>query len=67
MKPEDGITAVNAIRMMDDQAKIIMVTSHGDAAIRAAAHKAGALAFVLKEDLQQIAPIIAGAENRKKP
>lgn len=67
MKPMDGITAVNVIRLMDDQAKIIMVTSHGDTATRAAAKKAGALAFVLKEDLHQIPPIIAGAENRKKP
>lgn len=63
MKPVDGITAVNVIRMMDESAKIIMVTSHGDSAIRAASQKAGALAFVLKEDLQQIPPIIAEAER----
>jgi two-component system chemotaxis response regulator CheY len=65
MKPMDGITAVNAIRKMDGHAKIIMVTSHGDTAIRTAAHKAGALAFVLKEDLQQIPPIIAGAKRKR--
>jgi DNA-binding NarL/FixJ family response regulator len=58
MTPVDGITAVNVIRKMDDHAKIIMVTSHGDTAIRAAAQKAGALAFVLKENLQEISLII---------
>ena len=63
MKPVDGIAAVNVIKKMDDHAKIIMVTSHGDTAIRAASQNAGALAFVLKEDLYQIPPIIAAAEK----
>ena len=58
MKPVDGITAVNVIRMMDERAKIIMVTAHGDTAIRAAAQNAGALAFVLKENLEEISFII---------
>lgn len=58
MKPMDGITAVNAIRELDDEAKIIMVTSHGDTAIRAASKKAGAMAFVMKENLQEIPRIL---------
>lgn len=66
MKPMDGITAVNAIREMDEKAKIIMVTSHGDAAVREASKKAGALAFVMKEDLKEI-PRILATKNSANP
>jgi two-component system chemotaxis response regulator CheY len=66
MKPVDGITAVDAIRKMDGNAKIIMVTAHGDIAVRTAAQNAGAVAFVLKEDLDQIPPIIAGTKKDDK-
>lgn len=47
----DGIAATRAIRRLDPDARVIIVTAHGDDRYRKAANAAGARGFVLKEDL----------------
>lgn len=54
----DGIAAVRALRRLDADAHIIMVTAHGDAPYRRAAAEAGAEDFVLKEDLLDLPALL---------
>lgn len=54
----DGIAAVRALRSLDADAHIIMVTAHGDAPYRHAAAEAGAENFVLKEDLLDLPTLL---------
>ena len=52
MMPQvDGIAATREIKSDYPAAKIIIVTSHESAVMREAAEKAGACAYVLKENL----------------
>lgn len=52
MMPEtDGIAATRLIRSSFPQARIIIVTSYDSATMREEAQKAGAVAYVLKENL----------------
>jgi two-component system chemotaxis response regulator CheY len=44
----DGVDAVTAIKAIDPEARVIMVTSHGQEAMVARALDAGALGYVLK-------------------
>ena len=48
MPDMDGITAVKKIKELDDDANIIMVTSHGQEAMVMNALKAGAKGYILK-------------------
>ena len=54
----DGISATEAIRAIDDQAKVIILTSYDDKRFRAAARNAGVIAYVLKENLLELAPLL---------
>jgi two-component system chemotaxis response regulator CheY len=54
----DGIAATRALREIDAQACIIMVTGHGEEPYRRAAAAAGAAAFVLKEDLLDLPTLV---------
>lgn len=47
----DGIAATRALRRIDPDIRVVMVTAHGDDAYRRASAAAGATAFVLKENL----------------
>src|SRR5207249_2037467 len=47
----DGITATRQIKAAFPEARVIIVTSHGDEPLRAAASEAGACGYVLKENL----------------
>jgi DNA-binding NarL/FixJ family response regulator len=58
MSEVDGITATEAIRAMDEHAKVIILTAFDDKRFRAAARKAGVVAYVLKENLREIAPLL---------
>src|SRR5262245_51558824 len=51
MELGDGITATRKIKAAFPDARIVMVTAHNDAPLRAAARKAGACGYVLKENL----------------
>jgi CheY-like chemotaxis protein len=60
MRPMDGFTATRAIVGRFPQARVVIVTQHDDAATRARAFQAGACAFIAKEDLRPLRPLIAG-------
>ncbi len=50
----DGITATSRIKTDYPDAHILIVTDHGDEPLRAAAQKAGACGYVLKENLIEV-------------
>jgi len=54
----DGLQAAERICQTYQDARIIMVTTYDDVEYRDAASKAGACAYVLKEDLEQLTGII---------
>ncbi len=62
MKNVDGITATQQIMAAYPQAKIMIVTDYNDDDLRRAAREAGACQYVVKEDLLDIADILAKAE-----
>ena len=55
----DGLTAARAIRQLDGEARILVVTEYGDEHYRRAAAAAGARGFVLKDDLLQLPELLA--------
>jgi CheY-like chemotaxis protein len=61
MKPMDGLRATAAIKARLPQTHIAIVTQYDDDALRAAAVRAGACAYVLKEDLLQLRDILSKA------
>lgn len=63
----DGIAATRAIRLLDPAARVVMVTAHGDEPYRRAAAAAGATAFVLKENLLELPPLLAAAAVKSSP
>lgn len=56
----NGIDATSRIRAFDPNAKIIMVTSYDEKDLRQAAAAAGAIGFVLKDDLRRLDSILKG-------
>lgn len=67
MKNVDGITATRQIMAAHPRAKIMIVTDYNDEDLRRAAFKAGACQYVVKEDLLDIADILAKAEIADVP
>jgi CheY-like chemotaxis protein len=59
----DGINATSRIRASFPQARIIMVTEFTNDDLREAARKAGAVDYVLKDDLSQLRQLIAETHN----
>lgn len=58
MKGIGGIQATRDIRQMDPEARIVMVTEHGDRRHQDEARAAGACGFVLKEDLLSLPSLL---------
>jgi len=58
MAAVDGITATHRIKQAFPDARIIMVSGHNDPILKKQAHEAGAIAYVLKDDLFQLLDII---------
>jgi two-component system, NarL family, response regulator LiaR len=58
MKEMDGITATKAVTDAFPDAKIIIMTQYNDKKLREKAIRAGALEFVLKENLADVRDII---------
>lgn len=56
----DGIAASRQITLADPAAKIVVVTDYDDERLRAAARKAGACAYVIKDRLLDLRPILSG-------
>ena len=54
MKVMDGIVATRRIKASYPDARIVMVTDYDDKQLREAARRAGASAYVLKDDLFEI-------------
>jgi CheY-like chemotaxis protein len=54
----DGITATRRIKAADSQARIIMVTDYDQPDLREAAYQAGACAYVVKENLLELASLL---------
>lgn len=63
MRNMDGIAATLAIRAVNPQARIIIVTSYDDPALRAATEEAGAAAYVVKDDLSRLRAVISERSN----
>jgi len=60
----DGFTASRQIKATYPDANICMVTDYGDARTRAVATQAGATAFVLKENLEELRTLLGLAKDR---
>jgi DNA-binding NarL/FixJ family response regulator len=60
MKPVGGLAAAREIRRRFPTARIVIVTQYDDADLREEAARAGACAYVLKDDLRQLPAILAG-------
>ena len=58
MQPMNGLDALARIRRMDPAAKVIMVTNAVEDSVSNASFRAGALAFVRKESLTDLLPLI---------
>lgn len=58
MEGMDGLTAARQIKSEFTDAKIVFVTNYDDAAFRKSAREAGAVDYILKENLLDILPII---------
>ena len=58
MPRKDGLTATREIRSAYPQARVVIVTDHGDQPTREAATAAGASAFVMKTDLRALRQIL---------
>ena len=59
----DGIAATRRIKAAFPDARILIVTNYGDAALRAAALAAGACGYVLKENLLELRRLLQPAAN----
>jgi CheY-like chemotaxis protein len=55
----DGLTAMKQIRQFDPAARVVIVTAYDDGALRSAAQEAGSCAYVLKENLLDLAQIVS--------
>jgi len=55
----DGLAATRALLRRRPQSRIIIVTQHDDPELRAEAVRAGACAYVLKDDLEGLTQLIA--------
>ena len=60
----DGVAATARIIASFPQARIIMVTEFTNGGLREAARKAGALDYVLKDDLSPLRQLISETHNR---
>lgn len=54
MNPMDGLTALRALRERHASCKVLMVSQHNTSRFRRAAAAAGAMGYVLKDDLQGV-------------
>lgn len=59
MSGMDGIEATRAIRALDSEARVVIVTGHDDERYRSAAEQAGAVGFVAKENMLSLATLLS--------
>lgn len=58
MKEMDGLAATRAIRHSFPEARIVIITNYDDAELREEARQAGAVGYILKENLSDLRRII---------
>lgn len=58
MKQLDGISATRQITTAFPEARVIIVTNYDEQSYRTAARAAGAYAYVVKEDLLELKPLL---------
>jgi CheY-like chemotaxis protein len=58
MKDIDGFTATREIKRSFADARIVIVTSHDQMSLREEAKEAGACAYLLKDNLRELAPLL---------
>jgi len=58
MSDIDGLTATREIKRDFADARVVIVTSYDDVSLREAAAEAGACAYVLKDNLKQLADVL---------
>ena len=63
MEEIDGITATRQLKAHDPTAQIIIVTSYGDDELRRAAQEAGAVGYVVKDDLLEVRRLLLTLEG----
>lgn len=63
MTEKDGLTATREICAAYPQAHVVIVTKYGDAEMREAATKAGAIGYVMKENLLELRGILSRKAN----
>jgi two-component system response regulator DegU len=59
MKELDGLAATRQIKAAFPQARVVIVSGHDDARLRRAADRAGACAYVNKENLLELRQILS--------
>ena len=64
MKPIDGLRATAAIKARFPETRIAIVTQYDDAELRAEAARAGARAYVLKENLHELPAILTEGDAK---
>ncbi len=62
MKPVDGLHAIARIKARFPETRIAIVSQYDEAELRAEAARAGACAYVLRENLQELPAILATAQ-----
>lgn len=65
MKPVDGLQATAQIKGRFPAARVVIVTQYDDAGLRAEAARAGACAYVLKENLHELPAILKEGLTRQ--
>jgi CheY-like chemotaxis protein len=63
----DGLSAARQITAINPQARIVMVTQHDDADLRAEAGRAGATGYVRKDNLQMLPALLKRPPDRAGP
>ena len=63
MEEVDGLTATRQIKAAHPEARIMILTSYDDDALREAAHNAGASEYVTKQNLLEVRRIL-GSQQR---
>ena len=62
MKSVDGLTATRQLLAAWPEARVVIVTSHDNEALRAEAQRAGACGYVLKENLLEVRRLLAATD-----
>lgn len=63
MEPVDGLTATRQIKAAFPHARVVMVTNFNDPQMREAARAAGAVEYIVKENLLDVRHILTGGRD----